>query len=584
MPAPARFLALFSAVGALSGLAAGDGKDEIEFFVRPAGTVASGASTLAISAASDEDLTVLAQLRAGGSLHVSAADGRADGLDPALGGFGPPVLLSSTAVALDEEGARVAATRGIVAWLDDVAGSSATRVHLARRDPVSGVWSAGTPVLALPAGDVTDYEVVLARAPAPILYVVAAVSGEVHVVQSLDGGASFGSSVLVSDPGATAFEVEAEGDFDGVALLFTDDRGTSGGRALWSRTGSGFGGGFGLGAETLVGATPGALVTSPELAKEGTRLLVGWLEGQGGQNTLYVRSSEDLGANYGPTAEPTATLPGIGAFDTVPSFDLEITGVVLQVAATARLGGSDTVLRYVFDGVSTFSPELLGPGFAPRFARQEGTGPNAPDSQTLVFSSQTNRGGVTLLGSSADQIQGSEYHDELVPFGADAGVDAASTVELFAVAYNRRYDNFVIPFATSGADQPPTLQVTGYRPITLIGENLEPGSTEAHLAMGHVPFEDTFVAALLSFSRAKGSLLLPDGRDTGLALDPLTFLGLSQPLFSTSFFAANDSGIEGAEFGELPFAFPGGLELYAVGVSFDANGAVRKVSDAVQLP
>lgn len=584
MPAPSRIFTFVSALGALGGLAAADGKDEIEFFVRPAAQLASGTPTLAISAASDEELTLLAHLRSDGALYVASADGRADGADPALGGFGPPVLLSSTAVGLDEEGARVVATRGMVAWLDDAAGPGATRVHLATRNPMTGIWSAGAPILALPAGDVTDYELVYTRGPLPIVYVAALVSGEVHIAQSVNNGASFGSPLLVSDPSATAFDLEAEGQIDNVALLFTDDRGVGGGRALWSRTGSGFAGSFGLGAETLVSAAPGAVVTAPELAMEGMRLLVGWLEGQGGQNTLYVRSSEDFGANFGPKAEPTATLPGAGAFDTVPSFDLEITGLVLQVAATARLQGADTVIRYVFDGVSTFTGELLGPGFAPRFARQEGTGPNAPESQTVVFSSQTARGGVTLLGSSADQFQGSEYHDELLPFGDDAGIDAASTVELFAVAYNRRYDNFVIPLATSGGELPATLQVTGYRPITLIGEGLVPGSVEAHLAMGHVPFEDTFVAALISFSRAKGSLLLPDGRDTGLALDPLTFLGLSEPLFSGSFFAANDPGIEGAEFGDLPFAFPAGLQIYAVGISFGSNGAVRKVSDAVLLP
>jgi len=561
-----------------------DGADEVEFFIRPAAPLSGDTPALALSVSSDAELSIVASLHADGALRVTTADGRAEGAEPLLGGFGPAIQLSSTAAALDDEAVRVSGSRGIVAWLDDAAGASATAVHVARFDATSGLWSTGTPVGVLPSGDTTDYEVVLTRAPVPLLHVVAVVSGAVWVATSNDAGATFAPASQVSAPGGVAFEVEAEAQFNRLAVVFTDNRGPAGSRVLWSRTAVNSGFGFTFGPEQALSAALGLNARAPQVALEVDLLVAGWLEGDGVNDSLFLRRSTDFGANFGLVSEPVTFAPNSAAVDTVPDFDLEVTYSLIQVAATLRIDGVDSVARFAAVDPAVFDAEVMGQGSRPRFARTEGVGPGGPESQTIVFLSPTEIGETTLLGASADQLLGTEYHDELLPIGVDAGIARGVNVQRFAIAYNRLYDNFIIPFTAESTPAGEAVAVTGYRPLSIVGEDLFPGSETAHLATGHVPLEDAFVAALVSFSRAKGSLLLPDGRDTGLDLDPLTVLGLSPQLFFTSFFAANDPSQEGAELGNFPFLFPGGFEFFTVAVTLTSSGLVRKISDVVTLP
>lgn len=568
--------------------AAADGKDEVEFFIRPTGVVDAGTTQVdALSASSDAELSVVGYVPIGSAqIFATEADGRGLTLAPALGGFDAPQLISgaSTVSELDEEGVRVSGTTAMTAWIDGTA-----TVVLTARDAGTGTWGAPTAVPSLPAGTASDYEFVLTRSASPVALVAAVIDGGVFITASLDGGTTWGTALTVLPAGSGAAEVELEAQGSSLGIVYTDQRGPAGERALWLRTGAIPSGtpAVTLGAEQSLHSVAGEDALQPEIAIDGDGLLVGWI-GSGVRDRMLATHSLDGGASFViPALEPFGYSGGIGVTpDAITDFDAEVTDDVFQLAVTEVVGGVSSVVQLsAFD--PTFAGDwigfVLGEGDNPRFARTETTGGEAPGAQTVVFSFGTTAGGTTVGAISADQANGTEYHDEILPVGDEGGIDPAATVERFAVAYNALYDNFIIPSAILGGAQD-GLQITGYRPLSLIGEEFEAGATDARFAMGHVPFEDALLFVVISQSVGKGSFLLPDGRDTGLTFDPLSITALSAPLFNLSFVAVNVPALEGAEFANLPFAYPAGFSFEAVGVSVRPDGSIRKLTDVISIP
>jgi hypothetical protein len=569
-----------------------DGKDELDFNIRPQSLLATATALEDVAAASDHEQSVVAYVaQPGNQLLVISSDGRALSVPPAEGGFGTPTLLASGfPVQLDREGVRAAGDLGLVAWIQGSGPSGTGQVRFARRANPSLPWISGLSISSLPAGNATGLEVVLTRDAISKLYVGALIGGSLNLVSSPNGGLGFGAAQLASTSSLPTLAFDLEGQGERVAVAYTDARGPSGSTALWLRMGSfdALTNSLVLGPEQAIFAALGSNAGQPEVALEGDRVTVAFLVTGSGSERLWFSHSIDAGQSFFPADQFPVATQALGLIDGITSFDLEITNDSSQIAVAEVSGGISRIGRGIaVDPFSVFdwTTELVSVGTDPQFPRLEGNelAGNAPGSCSLVFSQETNIPGKSTIGAiSADQDDGCEYHDDLVLIGPDSGVDPATDVLRFAAAYNRRYDNHIMPFITD--ESPNQLLVTGYRPLTLVTEDLLAGQPNWKFRFGHVPFTDSLLFVALSQSTSAGSLLLPDTRESGLALDAITLLGFSEPLFSTFLLTPNDPSSEGGETLPIPVAYPVGLSLFAVGVSIDPVFGFNKITDVVELP
>lgn len=524
---------------------------------------------------------------------------------------------------------------GFAVWLEDRASSADSRIFYNVRTSAGwgqprAIGDAGLPANA----DILAYRAVFERSlsGAPCAAVLYSVLDPATQAQSLwistsgNGGFSFQAPVPVAEagpiPGGSATRI------GGLALdlqlaelhcAWTDDRsGTS--RVYYRRGGIDFfGRAFFYGplatGERLISA-PGSRAAADDLMLQvnGERRWTGssqkyvgiaWREDGAlpGTASLFVRASHDSGSNFlSPAIVAHTGRSGIA----VRNFDFEILGDTFAItwADNARLDPQGNVViptpaeshiwRAESSDGSTFDPlqganvaqlsaqsDPLHVGRAPKIAYAEGT----PDAGMIAFL-DVGPAGPEVATTFSDQEYGGEWHGDDFPIVSEAqGEGPGHGVPGPALAYNKRYNNFVVAWAQESA--PNSLQweihVGGYRPQQVEIEGWEVGSNEIHFVFEHLPFEDTFAFVLLSQSASNafgGNLLLPDQRKTGLIPDALTFVGLE--LFG--FFAAPiDPAIEGAETIGFPIPpdLPVGLPISFCGVSWGPFGEFHLLTETV---
>lgn len=585
------------------------------------------------SVASDEELSiVLFQDGANQAVFASESDGR--GLE---GTWGGPQQLSLAGGAREVQRDSIHVHRGqaFALWLEDRAGSADTRLVYNLRG-ASG-WGQPRTIRddGLPANaDILSFRAVFERGPngAPHAIVLYRVLDPATQAQSLwistsgNGGFGFYPPLPVAEagpvPGGSATSI------GGLALdmqlgelhcAWTDDR--SGVQRVYYRRGGldFFGRAYFFGAlatrDTPI-SEASARAASEDLVLQvnGERRWSGsaqkyvgiaWREEGALPSSarLLVRASHDSGANFLPQTVVAHTgRSGVA----VRSFDFEILGdtFVVTWADNARLDAQGNVIvpvppeNHVWraessDG-STFDPlqganvaqlsaqsDPLHLGREPKIAHAEGT----PDAGMIAFL-DIGPEGPEVATTFSDQEFGGEWHGDDYPIVSEAqGEGPGHGVPGVALAYNRRYNNFLVVWAQESA--PNSLQwqihVGGYRPQQVEIEGWEVGSSEIHFVLEHLPFEDTFAFVLISQSASNalgGNLLLPDQRKTGLIPDALTFVGLE--LFG--FFAAPiDPAIEGAETLAFPIPpdLPVGFPISYCGVSWGPFGELHLLTETV---
>jgi hypothetical protein len=165
--------------------------------------------------------------------------------------------------------------------------------------------------------------------------------------------------------------------------------------------------------------------------------------------------------------------------------------------------------------------------------------------------------------------------------GADFGLSfALSTTKVSGVqlAWNDVYQNVIVSSFDSGA-----AQVGGWRPQSITPTGFTGGSTSIGASFEN--FDGGADLAWLFLSTTTTSLPLGDGRELGIGVSPL-FTSLLPLALGGSFAAAIDPLGSGALH---PFAVPApgvpaGLQLFAVGLSFDSlQGKLVDISDVVEL-
>jgi hypothetical protein len=581
-------------IGGLSTVAHASGEDP---HVRPPLELAPGAAPACeFSVGTDHELSLVLfkECGAGESLGYVSSDGR--GVD-----WSAPLALPGASPAhkrVQRDSLHVVGARGFAVWSDDENGASATGLRFARFE--SGAWTAPVAVVAgLPDGvDVSVFKAVARPGPSGDVhvYVLATVRGaatggadHAYLLVSTDAGASFQPAIAVSSA-ASSVDVEGLGlDVQGDRLIvaWSDDRNVpqllGAGDDLWARVGDIAAGGAitWTGTEQQLDAPLGASMAAvrgdPIVALEGTKGGVAWLEHgfANGNDQLVLRRSVDAGATW-------SSIDAIGGYDpsndSVIAFDFELVGPVWTLAWQDDRSGVHQIYRAESkDGVGFPETQLSTTGGrTPLLSRSVGQ----PSGATVVYIEETGSG-AGLAAFYADQEGGAEWHDEPVEL-AGVGAPGGETVLVPDVAYNHRYYNFVIPFlgAPSGAQPADDLLVTGFRPVTVYAEGFVAGPANPFFELGHVPFEDLFGFVVVAFTPSTGQLLLPDGRETGLAFDALTTFGFTQFAF---FFAPNDPIARGVFTSPLSTNLPTGFQFYACGVTIGPDLELRHVTDRVEV-
>jgi hypothetical protein len=581
-------------LGCLSTLLHASGEDP---HVRTPLALAPGVAPVcefAVGSDVELSLVLFKDCAAGESLRFVRSDGR--GLE-----WTPPLALPVASLAhkqVQRDSVHVIGTRAFAVWSDDESGASATALRFARFE--GGAWSAPVAVATgLPAGvDVSAWKAVARPGPSGDVhvYVLASVRGaatggadHAFLLVSTDAGASFLPALAVS---SAASSVDVEGlaiDVQGTRLIvaWSDDRhaqtSLGAGDDLWVRVGDVAAGGSvsWTGPEQQLDAPLGPSTTTvhgdPIAAIEGLKGGVAWLEDglSNGNDQLVLRRTEDAGVTW-------SSSDAIGAYnpwnDTVVAFDFELVGPVWTLAWEDDRGGVHQVYRSESKDGAGFPETQLSTagGHTPLLSRSVGQ----PSGATVVYVEETPSGPV-VAAFYADQENGAEWHTEALEF-AGASTTAPGTVPVLGVAYNHRYYNFVIPFLAGPSAVPfaDEIGVTGFRPPTVYAEGFVAGPANPWFELGHVPFEDLFGFVVVAFAPSTGQLLLPDGRETGLAFDALTTFGLQH---FALFFAANDPVARGVMTTPLTTNLPSGFQFFACGVTIGPDLALRHLTDRVEV-
>ncbi|MBM3976832.1 MAG: hypothetical protein FJ299_07575 [Planctomycetes bacterium] len=581
---------------AIAGLAPSARASDEDANVRPAFQLAPGGPAVCqLAVGSDVELSVVLykECGAGEQLRFTVSDGR--GVD-----WTTPLALpgaSGAAKQVQRDSVHVIGARAFAVWSDDALGASSTGIRFARYQ--GGSWTLPLAVgNGLPVGvDVSAWKSISRSGPSGDVhvYVLATARGaatggvdRVYLLTSNDAGASFLPAIAVTTApsGADAEGLGLDVQGDRIVVAWTDDRNAlptpGSGLDLWVRAGTIAANGSVSWAgseqqfDLQLGASTQSTSADPIVAIEGTKRGIAWLEDGlvNGNDQLYLRLSDDAGATW---SAPELIGTYNPSQDSVAAFDFELVGPVWTLAWEDDRGGLTNVYRAESkDGAGFPETQLttLG-GRQPLISRSIGT----PSGATVVYIVDT-RSGSEPAAYYADQESGAEWHDEPLQLadGLALGIDEVVSP---AVAYNHRYYNFVIPFL-AGAGEPIASEpfITGFRPPSLYPEGFVAGPANPFFELGHLPFEDLFAFVLIAEQPGVGQLMLPDGRETGLAFDTLTTFGLSQFNF---FFASNDPVARGAMTPALTTNLPSGFQFWACGITIGADLNLRHVTDRVEV-
>ncbi|MEM7306253.1 MAG: sialidase family protein [Planctomycetota bacterium] len=401
---------------------------------------------------------------------------------------------------------------------------------------------------------------------------------ELWLSTSLDGGASFSAQQLAPPlPGQDADDVELVVDGANVYVAWMDDRFPGDEHDVFFRASSDSGGTFG--PELRLTLTPEAKenqfgdVVSMDV--RGSAVAVSWAADNGavfsdGQS-IKVRVSLDGGATFGPEANVS------GLVDTVYG-----TGVALTSSGNVVVGWADNssgspqayAATSTDSGASFGAPTLVSPlGISlittPQVGAVDGGG---EDGAALLWSD-----------ASGDRAQSVYSHDGGLTWGATLTL-ATSTGSVFDrnFAVGSLYKNVIATWKDSPAGGTlPGVFVGGYRPQTLTPVGFVGGvPTNASFTFERFHTSSSVAWALLSL--APGTTPLVDGRNLGLAFDPL--LSSSLNLALTGVLSAPISALRSGSTVPVPITFPTGLTLYAAGLGFNFTTLLEgDVTDVVEI-
>lgn len=594
-----------------------------EHYSRPPEVIShAGAAVSAFAIATDAELTVaLYQDGASQELFATTNDGRALPADNVAGsGWSTPVLVSSAGQVgrrLQRDSIHVVGDRAYAVWLDDAAGPASTRLHA--RVLQGNAWSAEQVLSAgVPVGaDVEQFAVVCRRGLSgpTAVHILAVVdiggTDELVLAVSTDAGAAFRPFVPVASavaPGRSIAGCGLDTQLGELYVAWHDDR--NGRQQPWFRRGivDFLGVPRWLGGDTLLDASAVvAALGAPRVAVGGSQSWTGsnrhvvsvvWRRDDGdGTVSLQQVFSADAGATISPARTVAHTdTPAVSVAD----FDLEVAadeaivlwednaaadgqgGVTVLPAGRRQVWRAETRDAVTFDPVQQLSAQGDPTAFGrrPKIARTHG----APDGTMAVFLEE-NAQGVEVRSAFADQVNGTEWHDEY-PQVSRAQAKAPGTQLLEPdVAYNARYYNFAVAWRQETGPQSGVFEliVGGYRPPEVELAGWYQGSNEFQFFIRHLPFQDNygFVLVALGADHAPGgNWLLGDGRKTGLVFDAFSQIALDNFQW---FFGPNEPANEGVVTTVLPLTIPPGLplglELCYAAISWGPYAELHVVTD-----
>lgn len=480
-----------------------------------------------------------------------------------------------------------------VFWLDSRSGATSEDVRFNRSTDGGATFpslDAALPDGFLGAGDVRAFKPRLVQSSggdALMVFMRVAPSGvadeELHVTRSTDGGATWSPTQRLAGDSSQGYDVD---QFDAVVVgdvvhvVWEDDSANGAGRYSVHHARSVDGGATFSSALALDSTDPTDQGNSEapgdnglRVRAEGPQVAVAWLEERTDPSNEEVRLalSTDGGQSFGADFR-------VGAGDPisvdVDYLDLWMSNDQLLVALTDNRATGGTfdelfVWRRHFNGGASTETGLSNTGGAafPRFC-------GAGDQVALTWLTDDVR--QSLVGRISEN-NGATWLPRTVLF--DSG--GVQDVDNATACFDPGYDNLLVAFlADVGPQGTNRVHAGGVRPPTLVPQGFDTGSMFVGFqGLNLVENGDQLFCVVVALAQAEGAFLLPDARDTGLAYDLFTSAGLTllPSLLAPVSLAGN------ASTPLLVNNLPPGLAFEAVGVTLDALGQTRRLTDVVSI-
>lgn len=354
---------------------------------------------------------------------------------------------------------------------------------------------------------------------------------ELHLLRSTDGGTSWTAAQGVSSANGTGADVDSfalHSEGSTLLLAWSDDRfGASTLDDLWLLRSLDGGSTF-VGPETQIdpsGPLNGDVENELALAVEGDLVVLGWEEEFGSvREEAWVAVSGDGGQSFTSARRVGAYAPA--------TTDVDDVAVAVQ-GGTVFAGWDDD--RSGTDGIRIVHSSDLGLSWSSEASLSDEGGDlrlvAGADVLVAAWSGDP-------IGGGGDRARATTTRDGGLTWGPTRELSSNSgDVDAVRPVWNATYGNVIAPWL---ADDPGTngVWVGGFRPQELLPVNWTSGGAAR---IDFVDFDDsaTWVWALGSASTGSLRLGFGDGRDLGLAFDPVLSLTLQSPnLFSAPLDAA----------------------------------------------